>query len=242
MKIRRPFAAAVLAMSCVAPQAHAAPMTYSQLSNFAVVVSDLTPDDGVGPSFSFTSDTFNSVNYFFRKVWLGPEDASYYGFDQQEAMFGHGGTSTKVSANGYNLASEAGVENGSIFGYATFLQHFWLGANTKVTFSVDWSASSELTYPLFNYSSGYLSATLDGVSTGFSALRLTNQGQVNYGEKLTVAIESGATDVTGHIFGMADSSAFNTAAAPQSVAEPGTFGVMLGGLAALAALRRRRAR
>lgn len=242
MKIRRPFAAAVLAMSCVAPQAHAAPMTYSQLSNFAVVVSDLTPDDGVGPSFSFTSDTFNSVNYFFRKVWLGPEDASYYGFDQQEAMFGHGGTSTKVSANGYNLASEAGVENGSIFGYGTFLQYFRLGANTKVTFSMDWSGFAEIASPLLSYSSGYLSAQLDGIDTSIRVFRTTDLSQAPHVGEISLEIESGAAEFTGYLFGMVDSSAFNTAAAPQSVAEPGTFGVMLGGLAALATLRRRRAR
>lgn len=244
MKIRRPFAAAVLAISCAATQAHAAPMTYSQLSNFAVAVSDLTPDDGVGPSFSFTSGIINSAGYSYQKEWLGPVDSSAYlsGDVQQQAAFAQGGTSTSASANGYNLATEASVAKGSIHGQAGFFQYFTLGANTKVTFSIDWSAFTENTFPLGNLSGAALTIMLNGVDEYFMANRATDPFHTNYGESLTVEVNSGPTGFTGYVYGTNSSGAYSTASDPQSVTEPGTFGVMLGGLAALAALRRRRAR
>ncbi len=246
MGIRR-----ILSLACLgfagltSTSAVAGPLGYFQFSNLQATVTDLAPDDGVNAAISFepfrhyaaVARATDGSSHVLKSYWGSAPGA--VSVNTGEGMAGG-------RADGSVFRSEVAPVEGEWHSWYDIFADFTLTPNSRVTFSFDWEMLSVLplrsTDPEVAVRNWGVLSFLSEDRQRFALQSVPSYERNGHSSgKLALTIEAGAQGEAGMFSAAADSLGYEFAApAPSDVPEPASYGLMLAGLAALAAMRRRR--
>jgi hypothetical protein len=225
-------------------QAQATPLIFSKLSNFRVELTDLTPDDGVDAQIEWFESVFNSADNTFSPIngWVHLQDMGADLAPQYRDTVTSAGRAI-ADANRFTLASQVEVLSDQIVSQAVFAHAFILGANTRVTFSLDWHAQSVFDWPVLGSVGSRLfvdTGLIGEIPLVVKEMSFDNPGLVH--DQLMLAYEAGESARFGQVVGGVISTGMNFSPYEPAaeVPEPGSAALLLAGAAAALAARRRR--
>ena len=222
----------------------AMPSGFLEVSNLKYEVTDLRPDDGIEANVLVAG---NFLSLYAARWGVSGADLidSQYGVDQGAASvatnYGYG----KASYDGNAYRTEVSYEAESLNTSAFLFNYFRLDPGARVTFSFDWIGSNGFAEePGFRFLSvGSWAEVYTSIANQDSIYSYASLGSSNQLESgtMSITLESGDDYLSGYLSmqSRTGSAYVSPPADSVDVAEPSAVGLMLAGLAGLAALRRR---
>lgn len=254
-----------LAMSGMHQNALANATANASASNFRYALTDLTPDDGIAPSLSWIPSPDYGYASLIGSYW---SDVVFSARPDSDALvtkeWVQGGDAVSASMEGATQLGTTAISTSATSAGSPFIA-FWTEASARsqlgafvlspgsaVSFMVDYSLNGLITDSLLEYSQARAEAILlgelygaGGIEVGIeqdsaftSASNFTTDGQVRNGTLSLTMSNAGGAYSEGTI--RFDTEAYAMAVINAPIPEPSTWAMLLGGLALLPVIRKRR--